>query len=84
MFPPAAKTFIHLLSIYSPMPHLLRATTSVAAILSSVHWSVYLFSTPVLNNVVAIMLYMNRLVFPEDFHVTHKMLIEDDLFLSNI
>lgn len=81
--PPAAKTFTHLLSIYSSMPHLLCAMTSMAVILYSVCRSVYLFfSSSVLNNVVAIMLYMNGHVFPKDFHVPHKALMNDDLTIS--
>lgn len=84
ILPPAAKTFIHLLSIYSFMPHLLCAMTSIAVILNSVCRSVYcFFSFPVLNNVVTIMLYMNRHVFPKGFCVPHKALMNDDHTISS-
>lgn len=67
------------------MPHLLCAImTSVTAILSiSVCRSVCLFfSIPVLNNAVAVVLYMNGHVLPKGFRLPHKALMNDDLTVS--
>lgn len=67
------------------MPHLLCAMTSIAVIFNSVRRSVYLFITnPVLSTVVAIMLCMNRHVFPpKDISAICKALMNDDLRVSN-